>query len=382
MTRRVARCAGTVALVGGLVLSGLVAAGGAAQPAASSTVWLCRPGLAHDPCAGSLTSTVVEPDGSHRVERAVPASHARVDCFYVYPTVSAQPPPNADLTIDPEETAVAQAQAARFSQDCNVYAPMYRQLTLSAIGSGGASGNAAAIAYNSMLAGWQDYLAHYNHGRGIVFIGHSQGAELLIALLRTVVDPDPTLRRRVVSAVLLGGNVTVPVGEGVGGDFQHLPACRSATQTGCVIAYSSFDHTPPANSLFGRVGQRASSTSGSGTASLQVLCVNPAALAGGTGKLQPYFPTRAFPGPIGANTNLGIHLPTAYVSYPQLYTASCEDSGGASWLQINDIGAPGDTRPRVADTLGPTWGLHLIDVNIALGNLVSVVGREAAAYRP
>ncbi|HEV2308907.1 MAG TPA: hypothetical protein VGU73_00175 [Acidimicrobiia bacterium] len=110
--------------------------------------------------------------------------------------------------------------------------------------------------------------------------------------------------------------------------------------------------------------------------------MNPAALGGGSGALQPYFPTSAFPGPIGRETNLGAKLATPYVAYPQLYTALCEDSGGASWLQINDVGATTDTRPRVADTLGPTWGLHLADVNMALGNLVSVVGREAVAYRP
>ena len=28
----------------------------------------------------------------------------------------------------------------------------------------------------------------------------------------------------------------------------------------------------------------------------------------------------------------------------------------------------------------PTWGLHLLDANIALGNLVSVVHSEAGAY--
>jgi hypothetical protein len=41
---------------------------------------------------------------------------------------------------------------------------------------------------------------------------------------------------------------------------------------------------------------------------------------------------------------------------------------------------PGDTRPVVRETLGPTWGLHLVDVNIALGNLVSLVGDEGRAY--
>jgi len=374
-----------VVLAATLSLAATSTATGAPASSPSSTVWLCRPGLAHNPCTGSLAATVVHPDGTRTVQRATPASHPRVDCFYVYPTVSAQPTTNADLTIDPEETAVAQAQAARFSQVCQVYAPMYRQLTLAAIAGGGAAlGSGAAIAYQSMLSAWQDYLAHDNHGRGIVFIGHSQGAALLIALLRNVIDPNPALRRLVVSAVLLGGNVTVPVGQDVGGDFQHLPACRGATQTGCVIAYSSFDHTPPTDSLFGRVGQGVSSLSGSGAAAAatQVLCTNPAALAGGTGPLQSYVPTRAFPGPIGPETNLATNLPTAFVSYPQLYTATCENAGGASWLQINDIGTTTDPRPRVADTLGPTWGLHLADVNIAIGNLVSVVGRQAVAYRP
>jgi Protein of unknown function (DUF3089) len=40
--------------------------------------------------------------------------------------------------------------------------------------------------------------------------------------------------------------VTVPVGKTVGGDFANIPACQTATQTGCVVAYSSFDATPPA----------------------------------------------------------------------------------------------------------------------------------------
>jgi len=40
---------------------------------------------------------------------------------------------NANLKIDAEERAIAVAQAAQFSQVCNVYAPMYPQLTKAAI---------------------------------------------------------------------------------------------------------------------------------------------------------------------------------------------------------------------------------------------------------
>ena len=78
-----------------------------------------------------------------------------------------------------------------------------------------------------MQAAWQDYLAHDNHGRGVIVIGHSQGASMLIGLLRRQVDDDPAARRLLVSAIILGGNVTVPVGRTVGGSFRHIPACTS-----------------------------------------------------------------------------------------------------------------------------------------------------------
>jgi hypothetical protein len=39
---------------------------------ASGTVWLCRPGLADDPCLSNLTTTVVRADGKRSVERVRP----------------------------------------------------------------------------------------------------------------------------------------------------------------------------------------------------------------------------------------------------------------------------------------------------------------------
>jgi hypothetical protein len=55
-------------------------------------------------------------------------------------------------------------------------------------------------------------------------------------------------------------------------------------------------------------------------------------------------------------------------------------SGGATWLQVDADPDPGDHRPLVTQTLGPRWGLHLVDVNLALGNLVGLVGDQSAAY--
>ncbi len=343
-------------------MTGAATAGAAASP----TVWLCKPGLANDPCAVSLTTTVEAANGSEHVVHTADAKNPPIDCFYVYPTVSKETTENADLAVQPAETYVATAQAARFSQYCKVYAPMYRQVTLAGLSHPTAT--AITEAYDGVRSAFLDYLRHDNHGRGIVFIGHSQGSTILIPLLHDLVDSNPALRKLLVSALLMGGNVVVPDGKTVGGSFGHIPACTTTTEIGCVAAYSSFDQTPPANSLFGRPGKGISLLHGqTTTAGLQVLCVNPAAPGGGAATLEPYFPTGTAPAPL-------------WVSYPDLYRAQCMSVGGATWLQVTTLTTPGDTRPIATETLGPTWGLHLLDINLALGNLVALVGSESGAY--
>jgi hypothetical protein len=331
-------------------------------------VWLCRPGESPDPCTDDLTSTAVAANGTRTIEKASPGSDPKIDCFYVYPTVSAQKAVNANLQIDPEETSVAHEQASRYSQDCRVFAPMYRQVTVAGLFAKSSGANSGAIAYASALAAWKDYLKRYNDGRGFVLIGHSQGAFILEQIIKSQIDTNPTLRKRLVSAILLGGNVLVPLGKDVGGDFQHVPACQADAQTGCVIAYSSFNNPPPTNSLFARTTVKGD----------QVLCTNPASLGGGSGALAPYFPTHV----VGVFSDIGKVPPvsTPWVTFPALFSAECEDSGGADWLQISDVSKVGANRFALVDALGPQWGLHLYDANVALGNLVTIVGDQAMAY--
>jgi hypothetical protein len=341
---------------------------------AAGTVWLCRPGLADDPCTADLTATRIPAQGKRTVVSASSATSSPYDCFYVYPTVSNQKTANSNLSVEPAEIGAAVSQASRFSSVCQVWAPMYRQRTSASLALGlGNDPTADEIAYQSLLAAWNDYLTNLNDGRPVVFIGHSQGAAMLIRLLAAQVDPDPTLRGRMVSAIILGGNVTVSTGQSVGATFAHLPLCTKATMTGCVIAYSSFPAEPPPDADFGRPGQGVSLQSGqTDTTGLSVACVNPAALAGGSAALSPYF--------VASTASPSPPVGTPWVTYPDLYSARCRTAGGATWLQVSVTKRSGDHRPVVTETLGPSWGFHVDDVNLALGNLVADVAAEEAAY--
>jgi hypothetical protein len=331
--------------------------------------------MSNDPCTFNPDSTTVPASGPRTVQDASPATDSPFDCFYVYPTVSKQKRDNANLKIQAAEIDAAVNQASRFSQVCRVWAPMYRQRTSESLAKGlGNDPSADAVAYQSLLSGWSDYLAHYNDGRPVIFIGHSQGAAMLIRLLSAQIDSDPVLRSRMVSAIIAGGNVTVPSGRTVGSTFHHIPLCTSTSETGCVIAYSSFPGQPPANSQFGRPGQGVSLQSDqTARAGLQVACVNPAAPGGGSAALSPYFLALTSPPPAPAVT-------TPWVTYPNLYSAVCKSRAGATWLQINTTNGAGDSRPTVTETLGPTWGYHLQDINLALGDLVNDVRMQEGAY--
>jgi hypothetical protein len=245
------------------------------------------------------------------------------------------------------------------------------QVTVSGLASAAGLDVPAAAnntAYESIRAGFEDYLAQDNDGRPIVFIGHSQGAAMLILLLQRMVEHDAALRHRLVLAIILGGNVEVRKGSLTGGTFTDIPVCHRHGESGCVIAYSSFPTTPPADSLFGRPGRGVSLQSDQrARRGLQVACVNPGAVGGGTATLETYFPSEGT-------------VPTPWVEFPGLYSARCESKGGATWLEVKKATGASDHRPTVTELQGPAWGYHADDVNLALGNLVADVAAAEASW--
>jgi hypothetical protein len=216
----------------------------------------------------------------------------------------------------------------------------------------------------------------------VVLVGHSQGSFILAELMRQEVDGKP-IQSRIVSALLLGATLSVPRGKDTGGTFQQIPLCRSASQTGCLIAYSAFRSTvpPPANTRFGKVADPA----------MAAACTNPAALAGGSGELHAYLST-AGSTITGTSPRKPWVVPeqpidTPWVSVPGLLTARCTSNENATYLEVTVNGNPSD--PRVDDIIGdlaaggqvlPDWGLHLVDVNLGMGNLVDIVRQQAKSW--
>jgi hypothetical protein len=262
---------------------------------------------------------------------------------------------------------------------------MYRQLTLGSIFTGTAEQRAAGrkIAYGDVREAWLEYLAKENRGRGVVLVGHSQGTGMLRQLMRQEVDPKPEVRKRVVSALLMGGNVLVRKGQKIGGDFQSMPACTSPDQFGCVIAYSTFGDPPPDNTRFGKAPP--ADITGAGLPAgpdYEVLCTNPASLGpNARTPVTSLLRSEPFPGSIGAALVIMYGgppptAPTPWLQPAERYSVRCEQSNGANVLMAQPIGGARHLNPSPT----PDWGLHLADANLPLGDLVGLVARESAAY--
>jgi hypothetical protein len=350
--------------------------------------WLCRPDQTGSACDIDHTTTIVSANGTLTKETWKANPNAPIDCFYVYPTVSTDPTPNSDMTADPAETNVIKQQFARLASQCRPYAPLYRQITLAGLrrvlaGGGGGTSLVSGVQYDDVRDAFNYYLQNDNKGRGFVLVAHSQGSFILAELIRKEIEGKP-VQSRMVSAILLGTVIAVPKGKDVGGSFQRVPLCRSASQTGCVITFASYRSTipPPANTLFGKVPD----------AGMEAACTNPAALGGGSGELHAYLDTsgRTITAVTPAKPWVVPEQPieTPWVSVPGLLTAKCTSNDNASgYLEVTVNGNPSD--PRVDDIVGDigaganvlaNWGLHLVDVNLVMGNLVDIVGKQSKAY--
>ena len=349
--------------------------------------WVCRP-EADDVCNDDLDTTVIQADGSTSVEAYTANPDAPIDCFYVYPTISRDKGAYSDWDFSPdEEGTVTFQQAARLGSQCRVFAPVYRQVTLTSLLArfgGGDAPEGDGDPYADVLDAFRTYMANDNGGRGVVLIGHSQGSSLLTKLIAEEVDPHSDVRKLLVGAYLAGSGVAVPEGELVGGSFTNVPLCSKDGETGCAITWASFRATDPPgpDALFGKTRDDGG----------VVGCVNPAGITGGDVPLHGYYPTSAVTilSAVGAGSAdapkwlegpAGEAIDTPFVSLPGLTTGECSTTEtGANVLLVSVHPAPG---PRADDIIGDLiggWGLHLVDINEVMGDIVDRVAEQSTTY--
>lgn len=359
-------------------------------------LWLCHPDLpaSEDICRGTpIDVTEVEADGTAIVRVIERADAPFFDCFYVYPTVSADRGPVSDLERD-AEVGVTILQAARYGEVCEVFAPLYRQVTVTGLlAASTTSPELLDAAYADVLDAFQQFRAE-RPDRPFLLVGHSQGSGHLTRLIQDEIETSPELSERLIAAHLLGPfpSIVVPWNpdtgeiEPVGGTFSNTPLCESADQTGCVVTFSSFRETdPPGLASFFAVPDP------DATPPLIGACTHPAALAGGEASLSDgwlngaYFETESD----NALTEFGPYvdpesneaLTTAHFAMPGLLSGVCEIQNGYHVLSVAIDADPSD--PRVDDIVGdvlPGWGLHLGDVSIVLDDLVSLAKSQSMAW--
>jgi hypothetical protein len=238
------------------------------------------------------------------------------------------------------------------------------------------------MAYADVKAAWEHYLANDNDGRGVVLIGHSQGAGLLTRLIAAEIDGKPA-QEKLVSAILPGTNLAVgDMHDGGGGSFASIPVCQTAQSLSCAISWASFRASapPPAESLFGRVDEEGA----------RAACVNPSQLDGSNGQLKALLPAGAasdLTAPPGPWTADNAEVETPFVTLPGLLSARCVNRDGIDYLAVSIAADPLDLRTDtitgdmlIDGKIQPAWGLHPIDINLVLSNLVEIVRRQGAEW--
>lgn len=368
-----------------VVAIALAAAGLGAVDYSRDANWLCRSGR-KDVCAGDLSMTRIDPDGRMHPSPAPAARPTDVDCFYVYPTASLDPGDNSDLIPGTGENGLTTAQFAPFRSVCRTFAPLYRQVTLTALRKVLVAGTQKRagdfdLAYGDVLAAWRDYLKRDNKGRPFVLIGHSQGSMMLKRLIAEQIDGKP-IAKRMLSAILPGTAILVPTGRDVGGSFKSVPLCRSPGQTSCVVTWATYRAGVPLveNALFGR----------SDKDGMEAGCTNPARLAGGKTPLDPIlgFPWWKGGYALYAPPKAGWPVTARFVRMPGLLSGACVQSGRFNYLAVTVTpGKAGDLADTVAgtgsvgDAAFPDWGFHVIDMAVVEGDLLRLVTTQRAAWR-
>ena len=164
-------------------------------------------------------------------------STAEADVFYIYPTVyTSLLSNNAPMEDEDYRKDVANflltSQASTLNNVGKIYTPYYRQASMWAyLDTEEAREKAFDMAYSDVEAAFQYYLKHYNRGRPLFILSHSQGSQIAVRLLQKNYAK-LHLERILVAAYLIGERIGTRT-------FANLPPCTAATQVNCFVTWGT-----------------------------------------------------------------------------------------------------------------------------------------------
>ena len=228
--------------------------------------WMCHPVLKSTDVARQqvLSLIVKNPDLSiDTVINYTQYADSLVDIFYIYPTI--------DMSFTMGNTAmgsidtvtakfVYREQVGIFARFGRVFVPYYRQAKIGVFVDPSFTdstqllkANCMETAYNDIDSAFSKYLQHYNKGRKIILMGHSQGALLMRFLLRKRFDNNPVLMSQLVVAISGGEpNYVAANGSRTGGSLQNIKTCPprdSVQECGCIINWRAWNIQYPVDTL-------------------------------------------------------------------------------------------------------------------------------------
>lgn len=161
--------------------------------------------------------------------------------FFIHPTTYTEPNAylkrwNADITDiglnkKTDESTIL-FQASCFNEQCEVFAPRYRQAHIQAFYTNSDMGKAALdTAYNDIKKAFEVFL-EVNKKMPIIIASHSQGTVHAGRLIKDYFENKP-LMQQLVAAYLIG----MPVSKSY---FKDCKPCAESNQTNCFVSWRTF----------------------------------------------------------------------------------------------------------------------------------------------
>ena len=179
-----------------------------------------------------------EPDYQDSTQWYVSNRHSQADIFYIISTETGDYTLPDGRTCHYADTYADSLRAPLYGEmlgvdtllsgQFNFYSPYYRQCSLQTFEDDSLKSVRMPLALNDVRRAFKHYLEQLNGGRPFIMAGYSQGAALMLELLK---EMDDDTFSRLIAAYAIGTTIETP--------HRHIVPAKGSDDTGVTICYNS-----------------------------------------------------------------------------------------------------------------------------------------------